>query len=145
MNIEKKYAPSLVFFKKIVLEIINRIDLLQDLVIFQQKKEQKIIGDIKIIGNIYATGEILQQVSEEEILLNDAQKVKAELNNYLKLNTPLDFEEMEIVGVLEDYKTYVKEAKVYLNENKIVLMASTIQEIIPEPSLKLQQYYKERK
>lgn len=144
MNIEKKHAPSLVFFKKIVLEIINRIDLLQDLVIFQQKKEQKIIGDIKVIGNVYATGEILQQVKEEK-LNNDAEKVKAELNNYLKLNTPLDFEEMEVAGVLEDYRTYVKEAKIYLSENKIVLMANTIQEIIPEPSLKLQQYYKERK
>lgn len=143
MNTEKKYAPSLVFFKKIVLEIINRIDLLQDLVIFQQKKEQKIIGDIKIIGNVYATGEILQQVKEEK-LNNDTEKVKAELNNYLKLNTPLDFEEMEIVGVLEDYRTYVKEAKIYLSENKVMLMANTIQEIIPEPSQQLQRYYKEK-
>lgn len=130
-----KYAPSLEFFKKVVLEIISRIDLLQDLVIFQEKKEQKIVGNLTIIGDLTITG---QTNKIEEIQENEVEK---ELNKYLKLNTPLDFEDMEVAGVLGDYKTYIKEAKTYLKRSKegISLLAE-----IPKPSEKLEEYFNNR-
>lgn len=65
----------------------------------------------------------------------DQEKVQHSLNEYLILNTPLDFEEMEQAGVLEDYKTYIKEARTYLK---------TRGGEIPQPSQALENFLKNR-
>lgn len=68
----------------------------------------------------------------------ETDKLQDTLNKYLVLNTPLDFIDMEAAGVLGDYKTYIKEAKTYLEraEKEISQLSN-----IPEPSLKLQNYF----
>lgn len=67
----------------------------------------------------------------------DLEKVKNQYQQYHRLNTPLDFIEMEQQGVLEDYKAFMKENKCYLESAKD---KATLNEI-PVASEKLQAFF----
>lgn len=106
-------------------------------------------------GQYIENGEIITVPNEENFLIpvwnkelhvweesaTEIDFLEEEYRQYLALNTPLDFIDMEAEGVLTDYKTYMKEARVYLKRTRegVSLLAE-----IPQPSQKLEKYFKER-
>ena len=68
----------------------------------------------------------------------DLEKVQYKFNQYEVLNNPADWEEMELAGVLEDWKTFRKENKTYLQRAKQGFAALID---IPIPSEKLKEYF----
>lgn len=107
-------------------------------------------GDLSIleIGEVYQDGKIIIKEKPNGIDIQweypdwvekatDLDKVQKQYIEYWALNNPLDFETMEQQGVLEDYKTFMKENKEYLELAK----ARTVLSEIPVPSEKLQDFF----
>lgn len=68
----------------------------------------------------------------------DIDRVEKQYAEYLVLNNPLDWVKMEEQGVLEDYKTFMKENEAYLErDSKEIITLSNI----PQPSEKLTSFF----
>ena len=68
----------------------------------------------------------------------DIDRVEKQYAEYLILNNPLDWSKMEEQGVLEDYKTFMKENEAYLErDSKEIITLSNI----PQPSEKLTSFF----
>ena len=68
----------------------------------------------------------------------DIDRVEKQYAKYLILNNPLDWSKMEEQGVLEDYKTFMKENEAYLErDSKEIITLSNI----PQPSEKLTSFF----
>lgn len=106
-----------------------------------------ILNENQEIDFISAPSDLIKPVWDKENFkwiegASEIEKVLFKADRYKMLDTPLNFEEMEEAGVLEDYKKFMKECKAYLQQKKVMTLGDTEPEIyIPEPSLNLESFF----
>lgn len=130
----------------------KQYELKENEVVLETKKEIVTIEDGQYVNEneevitIPRLEEVIKQEWDKENHVwidntTDLDILEDTYHKYKALNTPLDFIDMEAEGVLTDYKTYMKEARVYLKRTRagISLLAE-----IPKPSEKLEEYFNNR-